>query len=263
MNSFARDENGKYVWDINLEETRKRKKRKPITEEEVQTMLKDADKNKSEYFKLRNKAAIAIPRVFGKRRSEIASVEMDNVQIINNELAITFILRKKRKRGLFQFMEYCKEKDPTTLSLPLPIIKEKWRAWQDTEHGHSLKEMDAFKSVDISSPYAIIIRQYWEYIKSNLPSSKFLFPLVYSNFGNYKFNSEKHIDGDGLYRAVKSINPNLWMHLFRELVGGETALKYGGRSIEGVYAVKRKLNLEKEETAWNYIDRAIPDKMET
>jgi len=60
---------------------------------------------------------------------------------------------------------------------------------------------------------------------------------------------------------VKSLNSNLWMHLFRELKGGDIAKKYG-RTIESVYAVKDALDLEREDTAWHYIKRSVPKKMD-
>lgn len=74
-------------------------------------------------------------------------------------------------------------------------------------------------------------------------------------------NNEEHLSGWSLWNIIIDLNPDLSMHLFRKHKGGEVAEAHG-RTIEGVYAVKDALDLEKEDTAWNYIKRSVPKKMD-
>ena len=73
-------------------------------------------------------------------------------------------------------------------------------------------------------------------------------------------DNNNHLQGQSLLLIVKSLDPTLWIHLFRELKGG-TIAKAHGRTIESVYAVKDALDLEREDTAWRYIKRSVPKKM--
>ena len=98
----------KYV--LNEEATEERKNREPITDLEIETMLKKADKIEGEYFKLRAKAIVAIAKVFGNRRSEIAGLKIADLKIDSDVLCITFYLSKKRKRGLFQYTKFLENK---------------------------------------------------------------------------------------------------------------------------------------------------------
>ena len=62
----------------------------------------------------------------------------------------------------------------------------------------------------------------------------------------------RHIGDATLLDIVKALNPDCWMHLFREMKGGEVAKKYG-TTLESVYKVQEALDLEQYETAHAYI----------
>ncbi len=263
MQSFTEHE-----YRLDKEATEERKSRRPITEEEIQFTLQQADKIGDSYFRKRAKALVSLARLFGKRRSEVASIEMDDLEVTNNELTINFTLSKKRKRGLFQYKKYL-ETRVRKGQIPYKELADKtqkqledeWKRWQQTKEGINEKKTKSLKSVDASSLHAKLILDYLLYVKLTYPNAKFLFPLGKAVFNEYKVYDDKHLSGDRLFRILKELNPNLWMHLFRELKGGEVAKKYG-RTMEAVTKVKTTLDLEKEETAWAYIRRSVPDKLD-
>lgn len=63
--------------------TKELRNRDPLSNEEIDLMISEADAIKDEYFRLRVKALIGIVKKFGKRRSEIASLERENLDIKN------------------------------------------------------------------------------------------------------------------------------------------------------------------------------------
>ena len=75
-------------------------------------------------------------------------------------------------------------------------------------------------------------------------------------FGTYMIDPTRHIGDATLLDIVKSLNPDCWMHLFREMKGGEIAKKHGA-TLESVYKVQEALDLEQPETAHAYIKRAF------
>jgi len=59
---------------------------------------------------------------------------------------------------------------------------------------------------------------------------------------------------------VQKYNSYAWCHLFRETVGADIVRK--DRSIMAVWKVKKRLDLEKTETAWKHMDRYGIDVIE-
>jgi hypothetical protein len=198
---------------------------------------------------------------------------MVNIKISESYLKITFVLRKKRKMGLFQYTKFLENKISKgeipysdLASKTQQQLNDEWKQWRETDIGHKVKVVEAEKIAPLSNSFVKMIIEYYNYMKKNHSTAKYLFPLGKALFTEYKIFENKHVDGDRLFRIVKEINPDLWMHLFRELVGGETALASqakGDSPMESVYKVKRALNLEREETAWHYTSRAFPEKMGT
>jgi integrase len=92
--------------EIDKAATKQLRNRDPLTNEEIDLMIAEADSIEQEYFRLRVKALIAIVKKFGKRRAEVASLERENFEIKNGKLLVTFTLRKKHKRGLFQYLHW-------------------------------------------------------------------------------------------------------------------------------------------------------------
>jgi hypothetical protein len=255
----------KYVLDE--EATEARKNRNSITDEEIQSMLKKADKIENKYFKLRAKAIVALAKIFGNRRNEIASLKITDLKIEGSELVVTFTLSKKRKRGLFQYTKFLESKIKKGEMLHSELesktqkqLSDEWEKWQLTKEGVHVKVIKSLKSEELTSPFVQIIIEYWEYVKNNFPNAKFLFPTGKAIYSKYMVNNEEHLQGQSLLLIVKDLNPDLWLHLFRELKGGEVAKAFG-RTIQSVYEVKDTLDLEKEETAWGYVKRSVPKKM--
>ena len=57
--------------------TKELRNRGPLTNEEIDLMLSEANKIEQDYFRLRVKALIGLVKKFGKRRSEVASLERE------------------------------------------------------------------------------------------------------------------------------------------------------------------------------------------
>jgi integrase len=255
-----------FDYKINEAETDKRKARKTLSDVEIQNMLDKADKIEHLYFKLRAKAVVAIARLWGKRRSEIASVLMDDVVVEeDNILTITFTLSKKRKKGLWQYREYLKrqiEKGEFTSEQfnkkSQGELETEWREWQKTKEGINIKTTKASKSTDANGFFAQIILEYRNFVHEKYPKAKFLFPYGTSIWGTYHFDFNDHINGRTILNIVKALDSNAWAHLFRERRGAAIARK-NGRSLDTVYKVKDALDLENEETAYSYVKRYARD----
>ena len=85
--------------------------REPLSNEEIDTTLRKAEEIPDDYFRLRVKALISIAKKFGKRRSEIAALERSDLKFESGQLYVTFTLRKKHKKDLFQYLKFVKRND--------------------------------------------------------------------------------------------------------------------------------------------------------
>ncbi len=248
---------GKFVEDLDEQATKERRTRKPLTDKEVQAILKNADEKISkEYFRLRIKAVVSIANIYGKRRSEIASLEVNDLEIDDSGyLLVTFTLRKKHKFGLHQYLKFLEKTNAEILKVKtIQQLKTDWKQWQKTEMGYKLKERKVTKKVSIKEPYVSNILAYLDYVKTHFPKAKFLFPLGKAVFDEYIIYNDQHIDARTFLNTLKEIAPDAWMHLFREKKGGGVA-KACGMNLESVFKVKTTLDLESEQTAFNYVRR--------
>ena len=84
---------------VDLKATKKLRNRDPLSNEEIDAMLSEADSIENKYFELRAKALIALAKKFGKRRSEIAALSHSDLKVENNQLYVTFTLAKNTKKG--------------------------------------------------------------------------------------------------------------------------------------------------------------------
>ena len=199
-----------------------------ISQKELDQMLRKADQLKPEYFKVRAKALISLFKS-GKRRGEVASLAMDDIEAKENFLYVTYTVEKKRKKDIM-----------------------------------SLRRRKRFH---IESRYAQYIMAYWNWMKQHYPESKWLFPSGHNVFGvTYVFNLSRHLHGRQILRIIQDLNPKAWCHLFRETRGAEIVKKdedaKGEASIETVYRVRRGLDLESEASAWRYIRRYATETIE-
>jgi integrase len=245
---------GKWTDILDVEATKELRNRGILTDSEIEEMLCEADKIEKDYFRLRVKALIAIAKKFGKRRAEIASLERIDLKVENGKLYVTFTLRKKHKKGLFQYLKVLRRTNPEALNKSLLQIELDWKDWTKTKTGYKVKEEKRTKSVDITDKYAQIILEYLEFLEREYPDAKFLFPSGKAFFGDYIVAEDSHLSGRQLLNLVKPLNPTAWLHLFRETKGAEIAREMG-MNISAVAEVRNTLDLEREETAWNYVRR--------
>lgn len=191
---------------------------------EIDEMMNRADQLKHEYFKLRAKAIVAILARTGKRREEVATLQMNDLRIEGNMLSLMFSVGKKR------------------LKSALATARE--------------------KQISLRDRYAVFILDYYEYMNMNHPYCKFLFPSVKSVFGvGLAFSKDKHLSGRQVLRIIKALNPRAWCHLFRETQGAKIAR--GDPSIVGVFKIMRRLDLKSETSALRYVRRYAIDQIET
>lgn len=248
--------------NVDKEATELRKNRAIITESELTETLENADRIENEYFRLRARAIISLAKIFGKRRIEISLLEMKDTKSEDNFLYLTFTIAKKHKKGFFQYLEYLKKQgDPELLNKTLPELKAEWQEWTLTEPGYKIKKTLKPKATPLSDKYARMILEYYEYMALHYPKSKYLFPSGKDCFGSYIIIPDKPLSGRHIFNIANELNPDLWMHLFRKTKGSEVARKYG-RTLESVFMVKDTLDLERQETAYKYIEEFVP-KVET
>jgi len=200
-----------------------------LSQKEIDNMLKRADKLKPQYFALRAKAIVGLGKT-GKRRAEVASLEVSDLKVEEGFLYITFTVVKKRKKNVL--------------------------ATRRT------------KRFSLGSKYAQYIMEYLEYMKQHHAECKYLFPSTHNIFGvSVSFSKDKHLSGRHLLRIVKQLNPKAWFHLFRETRGAEVVRaderKHGQAGLETIFRVKRALDLEREATAWRYVSRYATETIES
>jgi hypothetical protein len=116
------------------------------------------------------------------------------------------------------------------------------------------------KRFSINSRWAKHLIEYKNWIQTNHPDCKYFFPSTKNIFGmDLLFYPNKHLSGKQIYCVVKQLNPEFWVHLFRETRGADIVKaderEHEEASILTVYRVKKALDLENEATAWRYINR--------
>jgi len=195
-----------------------------ISPKEFEGMLERADSIKyvQEYYRLRDKAIVCIFKLTGKRRGEVASLEVDDLEVKGSNLSITFTLEKKRKKSL--------------------MLRR------------------AEKQIPLSDPLTKPVIDYWNWIKENHPSCPYLFPRTfYSGLtGALVFKYRYHLGGRQVLRVVKRVSDDLaWPHLFRETAGAE--IVRADNSILAAFKVMLRLDLEDERTALGYVRRYAVD----
>jgi integrase len=247
---------------IDEKATKALRNRDPLSNEEIDLMLEEADAIEQEYFRLRVKALIGLVKKFGKRRAEVASLKREDLKIENGKLLVTFTLRKKHKKGRFQYIAFLKKNNPVTLeNMSWEQIEAEWKEWTQTEKGYRVKEDKRTKSVDVNDKYAKLILEYLDYLNENYPNAKYVFPSGLEVFGeSYIVFEEQHLSGRQLLRLIKPLNENAWLHLFRETKGAEIARDLG-MTITAVTEVKNTLDLENETTAYRYVRRYAIQEM--
>jgi integrase len=185
------------------------KKRDLPTDDEIAETLAKADKIKNPYFRLRVRALIALLKKFGKRRAEIGSLRISDLVMKEGFLFVTFTLRKKHKKGLFQYLKLLRKIDPQELNRPLSELEEQWRLWQLTEEGVRVREEKRTKKVSLEDKYAKLILEYLDFLTANHPEVSYLFPSGKAVFSRYYIDSSRPLSGRQLLRLIKPLNPTV------------------------------------------------------
>lgn len=195
-------------------------RRNVLSDAEFNDMVGRAEKLDNEYFRARAKSLLGVFRRTGKRRQEVAWLEMSDLVVKEPNLSIIFTVVKKRKKS---------------------IISKRRE-----------------KQIPLSDPCAKYVLKYWNWMREHQPECKYLFPSITSAFGaTLIFHKDRHLSGRHILRIIKQLNPRAWCHLFRETVGAEVVKR--DPTLIGVFKVMMRLDLERETTAWNYVRRFAVD----
>jgi len=156
-----------------------------ISEEEFQQLLDKADKIKDEFFRLRGKALLCLLRLTGKRRNEIAKLELTDFQIEGNFLNVRFVLEKKKRR--FKLCQKCEAKN-TVKSQFCKLCGSNIENEPILKRG---KREDSLKAIPLSDPYAQPILEYLEYFRGFEPPASTLFPLSSKRVQQLRYHSRQ------------------------------------------------------------------------
>jgi integrase len=239
------------------------KNRPNLSDADVRAMVKKAETFKNLYFRHRAKALVGLLKKFGKRRQEIVTLRVSDLEVKEGFLYVTFTLVKKRKLGLAQYIRLMRKKNPDALNKPFIQVSTDWEEWKRTEEGYRLKELKRIKKFSVKDRYVKYILTYLDYLRRQYPKAEFLFPSGQAIFGseNYTVYDTEHLNGRGLLRIIKQLDPTAWVHLFRETKGAEIAQKYP-QTLTAIAHVRDGLDLEKEETAYRYVRRYSAQEIE-
>lgn len=191
-----------------------------ISAEEFNDMIQqtyEVEDGYPEYYAIRDRCILCIFRLTGKRVKELSLLKQTDLTIKGPNLSIIFSVVKKRKK---QSLTTRREKQiPLTDPLVAPILE--YKEWMQQNVGDAIP---------------------W------------LFPRTHytPSFGTLTLD-KTHLSTRQFLRIVQKYNPNVWCHLFRETVGADIVRE--DKTIMAVWKVKKRLDLEKTETAWRYMDR--------
>ncbi len=200
------------------------KRKDVLSNGELEEMLERAKSMGDRYMGLRAGAVHGILAKTGKRRTEVARLEMADLNVCpNGDLDVRFTVAKKRKR------------EATQISL------------QRT------------KTLPAGDPFTEAVKEYYWYMKKNHPASRWLFPSLVVTFNTYRFDYGRHISGRTVLRIVKALNPDAWVHLYRETVGARIVDKHP--TLDGVFKVANRLDIGFN-TAVHYFQRHVKQRID-
>jgi integrase len=232
-----------------------------LSDIDVRAMIRKADAFKNVYFRYRAKALVGLLKKFGKRRQEIVTLHISDIEVKEGFLYVTFTLVKKRKLGLAQYTRLMKDENPDALNKSYPQVVTDWEEWKKTKEGYRLKELKRIKKYSVKDRYIKYVLTYLDYLRKQYPKAEYLFPSGQSFFGDYIVYETQHLNGRGLLRIIKQLDSTAWVHLFRDGKGAEIAQRYP-QSISAIAHVRDGLDLEKEDTAYHYVRRFSAQEVE-
>jgi integrase len=233
-----------------------RKERKTvISEDEFREMLAKAEELKPEFFKLRAKALLCILRLTGKRRGEVAQLQLGDFKVESGFLNITFRLEKKKRS--FKVCAECGAKNVKNAK----FCRQCGFDISNAPVQKRGKQAESVKAIPLSDPYVKPILDYLAFLDGLEPKPKFVFPSVKSLFGEgLIIYPDKHLTGRQIFNIVRGLSTMVWPHLFRETVAAEVVKR--DPSLIGAFRVRRRLDLESFQTGFNYLKRYAADIIE-
>jgi integrase len=194
-----------------------------ITDEEFKEMLCEAKQIPETFYRLRTLALLCILRLTGKRRSEIALLEISDLKILDLYLQITFTLSKKRKQ--------------------------------------TVMTKRSTKTIPLSDPLTKPILNYLKFLENLLPTPKYFLPRTKRMWGQeFQIHAHQHILGRQVFNLIRKVSDRVWCHLFRETAASDVVKK--DPSIIGAFKVQRRLDLENIQTGFRYLKRFSSDLIE-
>ena len=233
-----------------------RKERKTVvSEEEFREMLDKAEELKPEFFKLRAKALLCILRLTGKRRGEVAQLQLNDFKVEEGFLNIMFKLEKKKRS--FKLCSECGAKNVKKAK----FCKQCGFDISDAPVQRRGKQAESVKAIPLSDPYVKPILDYISFLEKLEPKPKYVFPSVKSLFGeSLIIYPERHLTGRQVFNIVRGLSAMVWPHLFRETVASDIVKQ--DSSLIGAFKVQRRLDLESFQTGFNYLKRYAADVIE-
>jgi site-specific recombinase XerD len=206
----------------NVRGSRLRTQRKTvITGQEFKSMLDKANLLQDEFLRLRALALLCLLRLTGKRRTEMAILEVDSFKVDATFLNVTFTLLKKRK----------------------DVVLSKL----------------ATKSIPLSDSLTKPILAYLEYLKRQKPVPKYFLPSTRRLWGSGSVHilANEHLEGRQVFNIVRGLSESVWPHLFRETVASDIIQQ--DSSIIAAFKVQQRLDLADMRTGFNYLRRFASD----
>ena len=233
-----------------------RKERKTVvSEEEFREMLAKAEELKPEFFRLRAKALLCILRLTGKRRGEVAQLQLNDFKVEEGFLNIMFRLEKKKRS--FKLCSECGAKNVKKAK----FCKQCGFDISDAPVQRRGKQAESVKAIPLSDPYVKPILDYIGFLEKLEPKPKYVFPSVKSMFGEgLIIYPERHLTGRQVFNIVRGLSIMVWPHLFRETVAADIIKQ--DSSLIGAFKVQRRLDLENFVTTANYLKRFVADVIE-
>jgi len=222
-----------------------------ISAEEFSEVLEAARLLTDEFFRLRALAVLCLLMLTGKRREEIARVQLDFIRIEHGFLSVTFELEKKKRRK-----RICPDCE-TVNSKASSFCKKCGLTIVGIEPRSNKKPDLSTKAISLNDPLTQPIVEYVDNLRNRINTPKFLFPRGKMVFGNYFLIRNRHLTGRQIFNIVRGISELIWPHLFRETVGSEVIKN--DPTIIGAFKVMNRLDLENYETGFHYLKRYASD----
>jgi integrase len=223
-----------------------------IGDKEFEGMLESANHVEDKFLRLRSLALLCLLRLTGKRRTEMAILELSSLKVEDHMLNVTFNLLKKKRR--FKKCPACEEKNTTRSK----FCKKCGFNLENVKPKHTGNPDTSTKSIPLTDPLTKPIFEYLDLLNSLHPKPIYLFPSTRQLWGKvYIILPEKHLKGRQIFNLVRACSEAAWPHLFRETVASDVVKS--DPSMIGAFRVQRRLDLESFETGFTYVKRYASD----